>query len=70
MSADPLLSTFASRSHRRGPFNGLQDQSAFLRITSWSPSIRVVPWLVARPAANSAYAPLRRYLLIGRLYCA
>jgi len=44
LSADPLpLSRW--RAWLRRQSHGLQDQSAFLRITSWSPSIPMLPWL-------------------------
>ena len=59
-SVAPII---ASRSYRRGPVNGLQDQSTFLRITSWSPSTPVLAWLLVSPAANPTDA---RYAGISR----
>jgi hypothetical protein len=56
LSADPL-----PRSHRRARLRrqcrGLQDQSAFLRITSLSPSTPVPPGLLVSLAANCTDAP-------------
>ena len=59
-SVAPII---ASRSYRRGPVNGLQDQSTFLRITSRSPSTPVLAWLLVSPAANPTDA---RYAGISR----
>src|SRR5271163_2342164 len=59
LSADPLPQSF----HRAR--TGAGDQSAFLRITSWSPSIPAPPWLLA---GREPYRRLlRRDFPIGRL---
>jgi hypothetical protein len=48
LSADPLPRS-DQRARVRRQSHGLRDQSAFLRITSWSPSTPVPPWPFGEP---------------------
>jgi hypothetical protein len=69
LSADPLpLSHYRARLRRQR--RGLQDQSAFLHITSWSPSTPVLPQLFDEPWLRTQPALVTPELLDSSSCCA
>src|SRR5580704_13088000 len=65
LSADPLPQS-RWRAWLRRQCRGLQDQSVFLRITSWSPSTPAPPWLLVSPGREPYRRSLRRNFPIDR----